>query len=249
MTISHRLAITCALLMLGAASAQAQIPDTFTNLKVLPKDTTKPELIKIMRGFSVDLGVRCVHCHVAKDPNDFSTINFASDQKPAKETARKMIRLAKDINEKLDKDLGTERSGHLQVTCFTCHHGLEHPKRWRTLVPVIMKDGPDAGVARYRDLRKEYYGQASYDFSEWSLVTIAEELSHDPAQVNGARALLNLNLEFYPDSAPTYARMAETYVAAGDTTTAMTHFDKALTLAPEDHRLKQRVEMLQGKKK
>ncbi len=249
MTISHRRAISCALLMLSAASAHAQIPDTFTNLKVLPKDIPKPELIKVMRGFSVGLGVRCVHCHTAKDPNDFSTINFASDQKPAKETARKMMRMSKDINEKLDKELGPDHADHLKVSCYTCHHGLERPETLAdALVPVVKKDGPDAAVARYRDLRKDYYGQASYDFSEWSLVGIAEELGHDPAQAGGARALLNLNLEFYPESAATYARMAETYIAEGDTTTAMTHFDKALALAPEDDHLKRRLEQIKAKK-
>jgi hypothetical protein len=44
------------------------------------KDTPKPELIKIMRQFAGDLGVRCGHCHYAKSPEDFSTFNFASDQ-------------------------------------------------------------------------------------------------------------------------------------------------------------------------
>lgn len=248
--ISHRLAVLCAVLLLVAASAQAQIPDTFTNLKVLPKDTPKPELIKIMRGFSHDLGVRCGFCHMAKDPQDFSTFNFASDQVAAKETAREMMRMAKNINGQIDKIMGKEHPDHLQVTCFTCHHGNERPETLGdALVRVLKKDGPDAAVARYKELRQEYYGQAAYDFSEWSLVMIAEELGHDPAQMTAARALLNTNLEYYPDSAPTYARLAETYIAAGDTTAAMTNFDKAMSLAPEDQRLKQRVDAIKAKKK
>lgn len=249
MTISHRLAVSCALLILGAAPVQAQIPDTFTNLKVLPKDITKPELIKVMRGFAGDLGVRCAHCHTAQNPEDLSTFNWASDQKQTKLVARDMMQMAGDINQSLDKQLGEMRPEHLDVTCFTCHHGNMKPETLAdALVPVLKKDGPDAAVARYRDLRKEYYGQAAYDFSEWSLVTIAEDLGKDPAQINGARALLNLNLEFYPESAPTYARIAETYVAAGDTATAMTNFDKAMALAPEDHWVKRRVEQIKTKK-
>ena len=249
MTISHRLAVSCALLMLGAAPVRAQIPDTFTNLKVLPKDIKKPELIKVMRTFAGDLGVRCVHCHTATNPEDLSTFNWASDQKPTKDIARAMMKMSHDINETLDKELGPDHADHLKVSCNTCHHGLERPETLAdALVPVVKKDGPDAAVARYRDLRKDYYGQASYDFSEWSLVGIAEDLAHDPAQIKGARALLNLNLEFYPESAATYARMAETYIAEGDTTTAMTHFDKALALAPEDDHLKRRVEQIKAKK-
>ena len=250
MTISHRLAIACAGLVLAATSANAQIPDTYTNLKVLPKDTKKPEMIRIMRGFASDLGVRCSHCHESRDPHDLSTFNFASDQKPAKETARVMMKLAKDINDKLDKDLSEKDSGHLGVTCFTCHHGNQRPETLeQALVPVIEKDGSDAAIARYRELRNEYFGQAAYDFSEWSLVSIAENLAHDSAQIDNARALLTLNLEFYPESAATYARMAETYVAAGDTATAMTNFDRAMTLAPEDPWIKRRVDAIKGGKK
>src|SRR6187402_2128823 len=55
MKFAHRLAVICAALVLAATSASAQIPDKFTNLKVLPKDTPKPELVKIMRGFAGDL--------------------------------------------------------------------------------------------------------------------------------------------------------------------------------------------------
>lgn len=250
MTLSHRFAVFFALSTLCAASAHAQIPDKFTNLKVLPKDITKPELVNVMRGFASDLGVRCAHCHTAKDPHDLSTFNWASDQKPEKEIARAMMQLAEDTNERLDKVMGKEHADHLKVTCFTCHHGNHRPETLAdALVPVLTKDGPDAAAARYRELRNEYYGQAAYDFSEWSLVSIAENLSKDPAQANGARALLNLNLEFYPESAATYARMAETYIAAGDTAAALTHFDKAMQLAPEDPRLKQRVDMIRGGKK
>jgi len=250
MTISHRLAFSCVVMMLGAASAEAQIPDTFTNLKVLPKDIKKQELISVMRGFAGDLGVRCAHCHSAKDPEDLSTFNWASDQKPEKDIARSMMKMAKDTNDTLDKMLGEKHPDHLKVTCFTCHHGNSHPETLAdALVPVLKKEGPDAAVARYRELRKDYYGAAAYDFTEWSLVSVAEEVGHDPAQATGARALLNLNLEFYPESAATYARLAETYLAAGDTTNALSNFDKAAKYAPEDPRLQKRIESLKTKKK
>jgi thioredoxin reductase len=46
------------------APVPGQIPDKFTNLKVLPKDISKQELQSTMRGFAFALGVRCEHCHV-----------------------------------------------------------------------------------------------------------------------------------------------------------------------------------------
>lgn len=247
MMIAHRLAVASAALMLVAAtSASAQIPDKFTNLKVLPKDTPKPELVKIMRQFAGDLGVRCGHCHYAKNPEDFSSFNFASDQKPEKDIARNMMKMAHETNESLDK-IFKDNPNHLKVTCFTCHHGNEKPETLAdAIVPVLKKDGPDAAATRYRDLRKEYYGSAAYDFTEWSLVEIAEDMRHDPAQIKNARALLALNLENYPESAPTYAQIAESYIAEGDTTNALTNFDKALQLAPDDPRLKARVEQIKA---
>lgn len=78
------------------------------NLKLL-----KPEhLMETMGAFRVALGVRCDFCHVQGD--------FASDEKPQKEIARKMITMVHDIN-------GHFPDGKMHVTCFTCHRGAEEP--------------------------------------------------------------------------------------------------------------------------
>ncbi|MGD0365264.1 MAG: c-type cytochrome, partial [Bryobacteraceae bacterium] len=60
----------------------------------------------------VALGVRCDFCHVQGD--------FASDEKPHKEIARKMIVMAREINAKFP-------DGKMHVTCYTCHRGAEEP--------------------------------------------------------------------------------------------------------------------------
>lgn len=67
------------------------IPDTFTNLIVLPTTITKPELMTIMKQFSVTFKVRCSYCHEVSD--DLSTGSFASDSKPTKTEARKLMSL------------------------------------------------------------------------------------------------------------------------------------------------------------
>ena len=67
------------------------IPDTFTNLTVLPAAITKPELMGIMKQFSTTFKVRCSYCHAVSD--DLSEGSFASDEKPTKEEARKLMRL------------------------------------------------------------------------------------------------------------------------------------------------------------
>lgn len=41
-----------------------KVPDKFTNLKVLPKDIGKDDLVTTMRMFARSLGLRCNPCHV-----------------------------------------------------------------------------------------------------------------------------------------------------------------------------------------
>ncbi|HVR69290.1 MAG TPA: hypothetical protein VMT87_00480, partial [Vicinamibacteria bacterium] len=72
--------------------AQAQIPDKFTNLQLLPKDATRAQVVETMRGFASALGVRCNHCHVGADPATLEGFDFAADTKQAKRVTRAMMR-------------------------------------------------------------------------------------------------------------------------------------------------------------
>ena len=67
-----------------------KIPDKFTNLQVLRKTISKPELVGIMKQFCITFKVRCSYCHVAND--DLSDANFAADDKPTKADARDLLR-------------------------------------------------------------------------------------------------------------------------------------------------------------
>ncbi|HTV08538.1 MAG TPA: c-type cytochrome [Candidatus Aquilonibacter sp.] len=120
------------LLAASAAFAQAngnapgprrQIPPP-TNLQVLPKDTTGPQVIAIMRTFEGDLGVECTYCH-AKDPATGHP-NFASDANPMKNRARVMMRMTKAINAEYLTQL-TDPKSDATVTCGTCHRGMSTP--------------------------------------------------------------------------------------------------------------------------
>ncbi len=81
--------------VLAALPAAAQIPDQFTNLQVLPKDMKKQQLVDTMRGFATGLGVRCDHCHAGEPTPDLSKMDFASDAKEAKKTARLMLQMVR----------------------------------------------------------------------------------------------------------------------------------------------------------
>jgi hypothetical protein len=109
-----------------AGAAHRPMPKP-VNLKVLPKDTSPEELMKIMQGFTQQLGVQCTFCHswdaAAKRPN------FASDEKPEKDTARTMMLMTQEINAKYmsqihDPDAAPDQK---TVACGTCHRGHSMP--------------------------------------------------------------------------------------------------------------------------
>ena len=83
----------------SAAALPAQVPDRFENLRVLPRDIPRDSLLRVMRGVSMSLGVRCAYCHVAREGTGNSEgYDFASDDKRTKRTARFMMRMARDLN-------------------------------------------------------------------------------------------------------------------------------------------------------
>jgi cytochrome c peroxidase len=94
------------------------------NLKVLPADISRQQLIGTMKFFSQSLGVRCTYCHVGTEGQPLSTFDFPSDAKDHKKAAREMLKLVQQTNEKLTQIIG-DPDAH--VTCFTCHRGSTKP--------------------------------------------------------------------------------------------------------------------------
>jgi hypothetical protein len=113
------------------------------NLKILPQNIPKDGLDSVMHHFTASLGVKCTYCHVG-NPAEHK-MDFASDEKPEKLIARKMMLMSIDINKNhfqqmadmmKDDDNKTPVSTDTAavsymlkyVTCYTCHHGDAHPK-------------------------------------------------------------------------------------------------------------------------
>ena len=101
-----------------------QIPAP-TNLKVLPKDTTGPQVISIMRNFEKDLGVECTYCHAKNSAT--GRPDFASDENPMKDRARVMMKMTSSINTEYLTQLTDPKPGN-PVTCGTCHRGMSKPE-------------------------------------------------------------------------------------------------------------------------
>ncbi|HXI04687.1 MAG TPA: c-type cytochrome [Candidatus Saccharimonadales bacterium] len=222
----------------------AQIPDKFTNLKVLPKDITKEELVARMRSFSGGLGVRCSFCHV--DDDEAKKTDFASDEKDKKDTARVMMKMVTEINGNLLKGIKTDDDTKVEVTCQTCHHGLAVPEPIEDIVAhTIDEKGLAAGIAKYRDLRKERYGTGAYDFSERPLNELARDLAGEK-KLDEALAVVQLGIEYNPDSAFSRLVLGGVYKARGQKDEALAAFQKALELDPSSEWAKRQIKALTG---
>jgi len=119
-----------AIIIIGVAATTP--PDEtphWKNLKVLPKDISHEELSKVMDNFKEALGVKCNFCHAPSKDSTVHHPDFASDDKPEKNVARHMMKMAAKINKKYFSYNKNEK-GEAEpiVTCMTCHRGNPHPE-------------------------------------------------------------------------------------------------------------------------
>jgi hypothetical protein len=87
------------------------------NLKVLPPNA---DVMFAMQVFNEALGVNCLYCHVQGD--------FASDDNPKKDIARKMIGIVGRIDNSFTSSTGVFPAGFHEVDCTTCHRGSVKPE-------------------------------------------------------------------------------------------------------------------------
>lgn len=225
------LVVTAGLLGLGGGLTGAQIPDTFKNLKVLPADISKQDLVGQMREFAGALGVRCTHCHLGETPGSLEGVDFASDEKEEKRVARGMMKMVREINMTLLPGSGLEKP--LEVGCITCHRGVQRPQTLTDLVlETAAADGVEAAASRYRELREKHLGDGAYDFSPRTLNAAAEALAKELSDMDGALTLARLNLELGPEDASTHALLAQILTQKGDREGALDSLERALQLDP-----------------
>ncbi len=84
----------------------------YKNIQIM-KGVPAPRLRAAMLNLTTWLGVECAYCHVMGQ--------FEKDDKPAKETARKMFIMVRAINH-------DNFPSSNAVTCYTCHHGMAKPQ-------------------------------------------------------------------------------------------------------------------------
>ena len=117
-------------LFIIAGIAATKPPETqkYKNLKILPKNISKEDLDKVMDHFKAALGVKCSFCHAPSKDTAQKWPDFASDEKPEKLIARKMMKMTSKINKKFFSDNKNEQGVVVPaVECMTCHRGSPHP--------------------------------------------------------------------------------------------------------------------------
>jgi tetratricopeptide (TPR) repeat protein len=233
------------LIVLASAApplAWAQIPDKFENLKVLPPDTSKEQLTAIMRGFSASLGVRCTFCHAGEPPK----MDFKSDEKDEKKSARLMMKMVDAINNDTIMQLGSMSEGS-EVTCYTCHRGAEHPPRPMAdlLVETAAKKGAPAAIQEYEKLKAEKLEAGQYDFRVQSLLAAAGEL-RERKKPDESLAMLKAATTLFPKSGEAAAMHGAALAEKGDKAAAEAELTRALQLDPNNRMAKGALEKLKG---
>ena len=97
----------------SSAPQEKPIEQSAKNIQVL-KGMPESQLMPTMHLMRTALGVKCEFCHVAENGK------YWMDDKPAKQTARRMIQMVFDINK-------ANFGGEPVVTCNTCHRGSTKP--------------------------------------------------------------------------------------------------------------------------
>jgi tetratricopeptide (TPR) repeat protein len=189
----------------------------------LAAQTRPVDIMPLMQEIVQGLGVQCEYCHSAP--------RGSGQPEPKKDIARQMIAMTRDLNTRVQTATGKSATEAAQVKCVTCHHGVPIPKQLSEIVfQTLREKGVAAAVEQYRDLRQRFYGRAAYDFGEDTLIGVAQPLASGRA--DDAIVLLKLNLEFYPQSAKTYAAIGFAYTRKYDDPTAITYYEKAVELDP-----------------
>ena len=237
-----------------ASRAAAQQPGsagaTRPNLKVL-QALPEAQLFSMMNLVAESLGVRCDYCHVPEARDAAAAgpaggperLDFASDDRVTKRTARFMLRMVDSLNGVVLAALPQRHDPPVRMDCVTCHRGSPLPQTLDVvLAQTVERQGVDSAVARYRQLRQDVVA-GRYDFGELTVNDVARRLTAagKPAE---AIALLQMNQEFYPNSAAIDLLFADAHLARGERDAAIARVRTALVKQPNNQQAQRRLAQL-----
>ncbi len=218
------LALLCCLPMLVVAD----IFDDPQNLKVLDEKISPVELRNTMRMFSQSLGVRCQHCHVGEEGQSLREFDFAADDKESKEKARFMYKMVNDLNQHMVTGIKDRK---VKIECITCHRGAPTPIQTVDLLKnTFDEQGVEKALAKHDELKNQFYGSHTHDFTENTLLRLAQRV-HKENPDTSLKILLK-NIEIHPKSYQTLFYLGESYATKKDFKLALNYLEQAYKLQP-----------------
>src|SRR4029077_20801658 len=97
------------------------------------------------------------------------------------------------------------------------------------LTPIVGRDGVEAAIRRYHELKATQAD--AYDFSEGELNQLGYVLLQGK-KVKDAIEILKVNVQAYPASGDVYDSLGEAYAAAGERDLAIASYRKSLEIDP-----------------
>ncbi|WP_223787951.1 c-type cytochrome [Marinicella meishanensis] len=201
----------------------ADIFDDPKNLKVLSEDISPVDLRRTMRMMAKGLGVRCQHCHVGEEGQSLREFDFASDDKNNKEKARFMLKMMMDLNQHMVTGI---KDREVEIQCITCHRGSVKP--WQTvdvLKQKLIQEGVAAALSHHDELKAEYYGSHTHDFTPQMLNDLAAMVSRDHPQA--VIPILQKNLTMHPKHLISLVNLGDAYVLNKEPKKALKYYKKA----------------------
>ena len=216
----------------GAALDMKGLLRGFVLVTLLPgtaagQNAPLPDMDAIARA----LGVTCDYCHT-RGSAEAPESPAAAAARTRLQIARDMIEMTRTLNATVQKATG-RTPGATEVRCVTCHRGVAIPNQLSDVVlQTAVQQGGAAAADQYRELRRRYYGGQSYDFGEAELFRAVQRLVD--ARPTDAIALLEMNLEFHPQSAMSHVLLAQCHVRRRDPDAAIRSLEQALELDPSN---------------
>jgi|SRR5581483_10186335 len=135
-----------------------KLPGEWKNLKILPQDISKEDLHNLMESYTIALGVRCGFCHARKADTTQRGLDFSSDAKEEKGTAREMMKMVHTLNTTTFNWMNSTKPDTIHtIICYTCHRGKKDPSS-PNLMPEINKIQEDL-EKQYKQMQQQQQGK------------------------------------------------------------------------------------------
>ncbi len=118
------------------------------------------------------------------------------------------------------------------------------PSIAKTLSRIIMAEGAESAVSKYRDLKKNQPG--AYEFQEGELNGLGYNLLAQK-MIKEAIRMFQLNVEAFPDSSNVYDSLGEAYMLNGDKALAIENYERSLKLNSNNSNAVEKLKQLRAK--